>query len=113
MVRRLARTDSRGITVNRGGIPWNYRRIGIDLGKAIFHLVGLNLRGEVVVCKKFLRKQVLHFTANLQVELMGMEACGGAHFLGRALRLLVKAAWERCIAHKTLFEKSVVQDASG
>jgi transposase len=60
--------------------------IGIDLGKTIFHLVGLNLRGEVVVRKKFSRKQLLHFTANLQVELIGMEACGGSHFLGRALR---------------------------
>jgi transposase len=39
-----------------------------------------------VVCKKFSRKQLLHFTANLQVELIGMEACGGSHFLGRALR---------------------------
>jgi transposase len=28
----------------------------------------------------------LHFTANLGVELIGVEACGGAHFLGRALR---------------------------
>jgi hypothetical protein len=27
--------------------------IGIDLGKTVFHLVGLNLRGEVVVRKKF------------------------------------------------------------
>ena len=36
--------------------------------------------------KKFSRKQLLHFTANLQVELIGMEACGGSHFLGRALR---------------------------
>jgi hypothetical protein len=26
--------------------------IGIDLGKAVFHLVGLTLRGEVVVRKK-------------------------------------------------------------
>jgi hypothetical protein len=26
--------------------------IGIDLGKTVFHLVGLNLRGEVVVRKK-------------------------------------------------------------
>jgi transposase len=60
--------------------------VGIDLGKTTFHLVGLNLRGEVVVRKKFSRKQLLHFTANLQVELIGMEACGGAHFLGRALR---------------------------
>jgi transposase len=60
--------------------------IGIDLGKTVFHLVGLNVRGEVVVRKKFSRKQLLRFTANLQVALIGMEACGGAHFLGRALR---------------------------
>ncbi len=28
----------------------------------------------------------MHFTANLKVDFIGMEACGGAHFLGRALR---------------------------
>src|SRR2546426_365996 len=39
--------------------------IGIDLGKTVFHLVGLNMRGEVEVRKKFSRKQLLHFTANL------------------------------------------------
>src|SRR5437868_6220834 len=60
--------------------------VGIDLGKTVFHLVGLNQRGEVVLCKKFSRKRLLHFTANLQVKLIGMEACGGSHFLGRALR---------------------------
>src|SRR6516165_11390888 len=60
--------------------------IGIDLGKTVFHLVGLNLRGEVVVRKRFSRSKLLHFTANLQVGLIGREACGGAHFLGRALR---------------------------
>ena len=60
--------------------------LGIDLGKTVFHVVGLNQRGEVVVRKKFSRAQLLHFTANLKVGLVGMEACGGAHFLGRALR---------------------------
>jgi transposase len=60
--------------------------IGIDLGKTVFHLVGLNRRGEVVVRKKCSRKQILRFTSNVQVSLIGMEACGGAHFLGRALR---------------------------
>src|SRR5271169_2512702 len=60
--------------------------IGIDLGKTVFHLVGLNLRGEVAVRKKCSRTQLLRFTANIHVELIGMEACGGAHFLGRALR---------------------------
>ena len=60
--------------------------IGVDLGKTVFHLVGLNLRGEVVVRKQFSRKQLLRFTANLKVDRIGMEACGGSHFLGRALR---------------------------
>ena len=32
--------------------------IGIDLGKTVFHLVGLDLRGEVVVRKKFSRTQL-------------------------------------------------------
>ena len=54
--------------------------IGIDLGKTLFHLVGLNQRGEVVVRKKFSRKQLLHFTANRQVELIGMEAVEGPTF---------------------------------
>jgi hypothetical protein len=31
-----------------------------------------------MVRKKFSRKQLLHFTVNMQVELIGMEACGGA-----------------------------------
>ena len=36
--------------------------------------------------KRFSRTQLLRFTANAHVELIGMEACGGAHFLGQALR---------------------------
>ena len=60
--------------------------LGIDLGKTTFHLVGMNQRGEVVLRKRFSRVQLLHFTANLKVKLIGMEACGGSHFLGRALR---------------------------
>src|ERR1700756_2796540 len=60
--------------------------IGIDLGKTVFHLVGLDASGQVVVRKRCSRTQLLAFTANLQVGLIGMEACSGAHFLGRALR---------------------------
>jgi transposase len=68
--------------------------LGIDLGKTTFHLVGMNQRGEVMVRKRFSRNQLLQFTANLKVELIGMEACGGSHFLGRALRLhRVRERW--------------------
>jgi transposase len=38
------------------------------------------------VRKKFTQKQLLALTANMQTSLVGMEACSGAHFLGRALR---------------------------
>src|SRR6266699_7210180 len=86
MVRRLYPASSRGIRGERRSRPMELHTIGIDLGKTVFHLVGVNLRGEVVVRKKFSRKQLLHFTANLRVKLIGMEACGGAHFLGRALQ---------------------------
>jgi transposase len=62
------------------------RTIGIDLGKTVFHLVGVNIGGKVVVRKKCSRTQLLRFTSNLRECLIGMEACGGSHFLGRALR---------------------------
>ena len=60
--------------------------LGIDLGKTVFHLVGLDSTGKVVIRKKCSRRQLLVFTANLEVELIGMESCSGSHFLGRALR---------------------------
>jgi transposase len=62
------------------------RSVGIDLGKTTFHLVALGEGGKVQFKKKFTQKQLITFTANLQTSLIGMEACSGAHFLGRALR---------------------------
>ena len=62
------------------------RSVGIDLGKTTFHLVALGASGKVLVKKKFTQKQLLAFTANMQTSLIGLEACSGAHFLGRALR---------------------------
>jgi transposase len=35
--------------------------------------------------KRFSRVQPLRFTPNRKVHLIGMESCGGAHFLGQAL----------------------------
>jgi transposase len=66
-------------------IDMKIRCIGIDLGKTTFHLVALAERGKIVARKRFSRKQLLVFTANLEPVLIGMEACSGSHFLGRAL----------------------------
>ena len=60
--------------------------IGIDLGKTVFHLVGLDSSGNVMVRKRYSRTQLLKYTANLRVQRIGMEACSGSHFLARALR---------------------------
>ena len=62
------------------------RSVGIDLGKTTFHLVALGDNGKVLLKKKFTQKQLITFTANMQTSLIGMEACSGAHFLGRTLR---------------------------
>ena len=48
--------------------------------------MALGDNGKVLLKKKFTQRQLIAFTANLQTSLIGMEACSGAHFLGRALR---------------------------
>jgi transposase len=78
--------EQQGVEDERRRHSMKIHTIGIDLGKTKFHIVGLNERGEVVVRKQFSRAQLLRFTANRKVHLIGMEACGGSHFLGRALQ---------------------------
>jgi transposase len=60
--------------------------IGIDLGKTLFHLVAVDANGSVVVRKRCSRTQLLTYTANVRVRVIGMEACSGSHFPGRVLR---------------------------
>ena len=59
--------------------------IGIDLGKTVFHLIGLDEHGKVIAKKKCSRSQLLAYTANIPAALIGMEACCGSHHLGAAL----------------------------
>ena len=61
------------------------RTVGIDLGKTVFHLVGLDAPGNVIVKKRFSRTQLLRYLANTPVCLVGMETCCGAHHLGAGL----------------------------
>jgi transposase len=46
--------------------------LGMDLAKTVFHLVGLDSNGQVVVRKRCSRTQLLAYTANLQVQVIGM-----------------------------------------
>src|SRR5437870_3724929 len=62
--------------------------IGIDLGKNSFHLVGLDQRGAIVLQLKVSRAQLERRLVNVPNCLIGMEACSGAHHIGRQLAAL-------------------------
>ncbi|MFC4173416.1 IS110 family transposase [Microvirga sp. GCM10011540] len=62
--------------------------IGIDLGKTTFHLIGMDARGRIVLRRKVSRGQLQSCLANLPACLIGMEACAGAHHVGRQLGAL-------------------------
>ena len=59
--------------------------IGIDLGKNTFHLVGFDQRGVIILRQKVSRGQLERRLANIPRCLIGMEACSGAHHIGRQL----------------------------
>ena len=62
--------------------------IGIDLAKAVFQVHGVDERGKAVLRKQLKRKDVASFFANLEPCLIGMEACGSAHYWARKLAQL-------------------------
>src|SRR5215510_7298199 len=60
--------------------------VGIDIAKQVFHLVGMDEHGTILMRKRLYRAQVMAFIAQLPPTLMGMEACGGAHYWARRFR---------------------------
>jgi transposase len=62
--------------------------IGIDLAKKVFQVHGVDAEGKVVVARKLRRKEVLGFFAKLPPCLIGMEACGSAHYWAREIAKL-------------------------
>jgi transposase len=60
--------------------------LGIDLGKNSCSVVGLDTSGRVVLRRRLQRDGVVKLAAGLPSCLMAMEACCGAHHLGRKLR---------------------------
>ena len=65
-----------------------FTTLGIDLAKSIFHLIGMNDQGKIVLRKKLKRKELLPFVAQCPQCLIGIEACSGAHYWGREFEKL-------------------------
>ena len=74
--------------MSRLSAPSTIATIGIDIGKNTFHLVGLDQRGSIVLQLKISRQQLERRLANVPNCLIGMEACSGAHHIGRQLEAL-------------------------
>jgi transposase len=62
--------------------------IGLDLGKSVFQVHGIDAGGAVVVQRRLTRSKLLAFFAKQPACLVGMEACAAAHHWGRELRKL-------------------------
>ena len=57
--------------------------LGIDLGKNVCSVVGLDASGAVVLRRRAERETLLMLAAKLPPCIVAMEACCGAHHLGR------------------------------
>jgi transposase len=62
--------------------------IGLDLAKHVFQACGADAEGSPVFNRKLRRSDVLRFFAKLPPCLVGMEACGGAHYWAREIAAL-------------------------
>src|SRR6202521_5400936 len=59
--------------------------LGIDVGKNSCSVVGLDTPGKVVLRRRMQRKTIVTLTVKLSPCIIAMEACCGAHHLGRLL----------------------------
>jgi transposase len=57
--------------------------LGIDLGKNVCSIAGLDAFGHVVMSQRIRRFRLLPFLADLDPCVVAMEACGGAHHIAR------------------------------
>ena len=63
-------------------------RIGIDLAKQVFQVHGVDERGHTVLRRRLARSQVRAVLTQLPPCVVGLEACGSAHYWARELRAL-------------------------
>lgn len=63
-------------------------RIGLDIAKNVLQVHGVDEQGKVVSQKQLSRSKVLPYFAQLPPCLVGLEACGSAHYWARELQKL-------------------------
>jgi len=61
----------------------NIKVLGIDLAKNVFQVHGTDAKGKCVLRKRMSRAKLMEFVANFPPAIIGIEACGGAHYWAR------------------------------
>lgn len=61
----------------------NITALGIDLAKNVFQLHGADQRGKKVLSKRLTREKFVEYMSNLKACVIGIEACGSAHYWAR------------------------------
>ncbi len=69
----------------KGDNTMQVERIGLDIAKSSFQVHGVDAHGKVIIRKQLSRSKVLPYFTQLPPCLMGLEACGGAHYWAREL----------------------------
>ena len=62
--------------------------IGLDLAKNVFQVQGIDASGRPLLRRQLKRREVLDFFAKHSSVLVGLEACGGAHYWAREIAKL-------------------------
>lgn len=73
------------LAIKEGEEIMNIARIGIDLAKQVFQIHGVDRTEKVLVRRQLRRSQMLGYFSKLTPCLIGMEACGSAHYWAREL----------------------------
>jgi len=60
--------------------------LGIDLAKNVFQIHGADARGKKMLTKRVQRHKLVEHIANMSPCVIGMEACGGAHYWARRFK---------------------------
>ena len=76
--------------------------IGIDIAKRVFHVIGMDTRGTIILRKRLYRGEVMSLMAQLPRATVGMEAYGWTPVRDRSM------GWHQCTpsSHATTLESN-------
>src|SRR5471030_3460897 len=80
--RRVSPPETKGASIMK------ITTAGIDLAKNVFQVHGVDAQGKVVLRKKLDRSKMVEYFVKLAPCLIGMEACGSAHYWARKLTVM-------------------------